>query len=197
MAGVARPAATDPGSVARDPGSAATGPSAGRSADGASGGAHGGAESEVLGVVGRVSLLITERVGDLVQFLVAALLLVIAAVVLGRTGYDLATSAGDFPVRVTDAINGVLFVVIILELLETVLSHFKGGGFQLQPFLVIGIISAVRHILTVGARLTLAGEGTANAFQRAQIELGVNAGVVLALAVALIMVRQGGAPGTD
>lgn len=195
MAGVARPAAADPGSAAGDPGSAATGSSGGRSADGASGGAPG--ESEARGVVARVSLLLTERVGDLVQFLVAALLLVIAAVVLGRTGYDLATSAGDFPVRVTDAINGVLFVVIILELLETVLSHFKGGGFQLQPFLVIGIISAVRHILTVGARLTLAGEGTADAFQRAQIELGVNAGVVLALAVALIMVRQGGVPGTD
>jgi hypothetical protein len=32
-----------------------------------------------------------------------------------------------------------------------------GGGFRLQPFLVIGIISATRDILTVGAELSLAG----------------------------------------
>ncbi len=91
----------------------------------------------------------------------------------------------------------MLFVVIILELLETVMSHFEGGGFQLQPFLVIGIISAVRHILTVGARLSLLGEGTYDAFKRAQVELGVNAAVVVALALALILVRRSSESSTD
>jgi hypothetical protein len=36
-------------------------------------------------------------------------------------------------------------------------ARLEGGGFQLQPFLVIGIISATRDILTVGAELSLTG----------------------------------------
>ena len=145
----------------------------------------------------RFPLWVAQRAGDLIQLAVAVLLLVIAGIVLYRTCTDLFSSGGDFPTRVTDAINGVLFVVIVLELIETVLSHFEGGGFQLQPFLVIGIISAVRHILTVGARLSLSGEASSVAYSRAQVELGVNAGVVLALALALIMVRRNASPSGD
>lgn len=145
----------------------------------------------------KLPVLTVARLGDALQLAIAALLLVIAAVVFYRTCTDLVASSGEFAVRITDAINGVLFVVIILELLETVMSHFDGGGFQLQPFLVIGIISAVRHILTVGARLSLLGEGTQDSFQRAQVELGVNAGVVLALALALILVRRSSTSATD
>jgi hypothetical protein len=40
--------------------------------------------------------------------------------------------------------------------LRTIVGRLEGGGFQLQPFLVIGIISATRDILTVGAELSVA-----------------------------------------
>jgi uncharacterized membrane protein (DUF373 family) len=56
-------------------------------------------------------------------------------------------------VTVTRAVNSVLFIVVILELVRTIIARLEGGGFQLQPFLVIGIISATRDILTVGAEL--------------------------------------------
>ena len=61
---------------------------------------------------------------------------------------------------------------------------------ELAVSLIIGIISAVRHILTVGARLTLVGEGTDTTFAHSQVELGVEAGVVLALALGLLLVRS-------
>lgn len=154
-------------------------------------------EEGASGSIFRLPAHTVARAGDVLQLAIAALLLVIAGLVFYRTCADLAVSSVEFAVRITDAINGVLFVVIILELLETVMSHFDGGGFQLQPFLVIGIISAVRHILTVGARLSLLGEGTQASFQRAQVELGVNAGVVLALAIALILIRRSSASATD
>jgi Phosphate-starvation-inducible E family len=60
-------------------------------------------------------------------------------------------------VTITKAVNDVLFIVVVLELLRTIVSRLEGGGFQLQPFLVIGIISATRDILTVGAELSLVG----------------------------------------
>jgi len=127
---------------------------------------------------------------DVVHYLVALLLLGLAAMVLWNT---LASLLKDHPfsTRVIDGINGVLFVVIVMELLHTVLAHFERAGFQLKPFLIIGIISAVRHILTIGARLTLAGDLTGDAFSHAQIELGVNSGVVLGLIVGLLLVNVG------
>jgi uncharacterized membrane protein (DUF373 family) len=87
-----------------------------------------------------------------VMFLaIAAALLVIAVVVFVRSVQDLvlAPSREQFAVTITKAVNNVLFIVVVLELLRTIVARLKGGGFQLQPFLVIGIISATRDILTV------------------------------------------------
>src|SRR5437764_48157 len=137
-------------------------------------------------------LWIVDQLEDLVHYVIAALLLAIAAVVLYRTCADFFAQGHAFPVRVTGAINGVLFVIIVLELLRTVLAHFETSELQLQPFLIIGVISSVRHILTIGARLTLQGEGTAEGFRRSQVELGVEAGVVLALAIGLVLIRRSG-----
>lgn len=78
--------------------------------------------------------------------------------------------------------------------MRTVLAHFDRGGLQLQPFLIIGIISAVREVLTVGARLSLAGSANqppaAAVVHDALLELSVNAAVVVCLAAALVLVRR-------
>ena len=60
-----------------------------------------------------------------------------------------------FPNGMIEGINNLLFVVIILEIVRTIISRFTDGIYQLEKFLVIGVIAAVRHILTVGASLTL------------------------------------------
>jgi hypothetical protein len=83
-----------------------------------------------------------------------------------------------------------LFVVIVLELLVTVLAHFHSEGFQLAPFLIIGGISGVRHLLTIGAQLSL-GETLSNSeFERSQMELGINTVVTLVMTVALVILRR-------
>jgi len=105
---------------------------------------------------------------------------------------DLAKTGASYADRVAAVINGVLFVIIVMEILRTVTGHFEHEGFQLRPFLIIGIISAVRHVLTVGARQSLGAETGDSAFTRTQVELGVNAGVVLALVVGLVLVHWSG-----
>jgi uncharacterized membrane protein (DUF373 family) len=121
---------------------------------------------------------------------IAVVLFGIALATLVVTVHDLAWPPDHEPFAqtITRALNGVLFIVIALEVLRTIVVRFEGGGFQLQPFLVIGIISAVRHILTVGAQLSLVGEQLP--LVRTMTELAVNAGVVLALSVALVLVRR-------
>ena len=99
------------------------------------------------------------------------------------------TPAGEpLAVTATRAVNNVLFIVVGLELVRTIVGRLEGGGFQLQPFLVIGIISATREILTVGAELSLAGHE--EPIVNTMIELGVNAAVVVALSLALVLVRR-------
>jgi uncharacterized membrane protein (DUF373 family) len=122
---------------------------------------------------------------DFIYAAVAGVLVAIASVLLYHTVADALSTDAVFSERITAAVNGVLFVVIVLELFRTVIAHLQGGGFQLRPFLIIGIISAVRHILLVGAR-SLSSE-TDKTFNHTQIELGVNGGVALVLVIALVL----------
>jgi len=127
---------------------------------------------------------------DLVYLGVALVLIGVAVAALYETTRTLLTSHQAFAEAVTTAVNGVLFVVIVLEIFRTLLAHLEGGGFQLRPFLIIGIISVVRHILLVGAVASTSG---ATGFDHAQIELGVNAGVALVLVIALVLLHKSGA----
>jgi uncharacterized membrane protein (DUF373 family) len=127
---------------------------------------------------------------DLIHYVVAVVLLVIGAVVLFKSAYDLATNEGNFFTAATTAVNGVLFAIIVLEVMRTVIAHFDRGGLQLQPFLIIGIVSAVRGILAVGARVSLQTTPTSKVIHDAVLELGVNAGVVVGLAASLVLIRR-------
>jgi uncharacterized membrane protein (DUF373 family) len=121
---------------------------------------------------------------------IAVALLAIAVFVFIRGIHDLVVTPPQeqFAVTITRAVNSALFIVVVLELIRTIVARLQGGGFQLQPFLVIGIISATRDILTVGAELSLVGRQTPIA--PTLTELAINAGVVVALAVALVLVRR-------
>ncbi|MGA1446510.1 MAG: phosphate-starvation-inducible PsiE family protein [Pontimonas sp.] len=97
------------------------------------------------------------------------------------------TTSPFFPVGMIQAINDILFIIIILEILRTVIARYTDGVFQLQNFLIIGIIAAVRHILTVGASMTLGAEKPREAFDRAVIELGISSAIVVALVFAIFL----------
>ena len=92
-----------------------------------------------------------------------------------------------FPNGMIQGVNDVLFIVIILEILRTVISRFTDGVYQLDKFLIIGVIAAVRHILTVGASLTLESTKSDEAFRRSIYEMGLNAGIAIALVFALYL----------
>lgn len=92
----------------------------------------------------------------------------------------------NFPLALITFVNDLLLVLIILEVLGTVRRYLETGTTSLGPFLHIGIISATRRILAIGAATTL-GQVQNEPFDHLMIDLGVNGGVVLALAVALYL----------
>jgi uncharacterized membrane protein (DUF373 family) len=95
-----------------------------------------------------------------------------------------------FPNGMIEGINNLLFVVIILEIVRTIISRFTDGIYQLEKFLVIGVIAAVRHILTVGASLTLESTKSDHIFYRDLWQLGLDAVISLLLVIAIYISRM-------
>lgn len=127
---------------------------------------------------------------DLFHVVLTALLFVVALGAMIFTVIRLVSTAPFFPEGMLQAVNDILFVVIILEIARTVIARFNNGFYQLSRFLIIGVIASVRHILSVGSSLTLSTGKTAEAFDRGIIELIVNGGIVIALVAAIYITRQ-------
>ena len=87
---------------------------------------------------------------------------------------------------IIELVSGLLLVLIIMEMLGTVIHYLQVHATSLRPFLFIGIISATRSILSIGARLSVEGFSLRETdFTHAMIELGVSAAVILALGITL------------
>ena len=147
-----------------------------------------------------------ERSDSLVYAIVGICFFLSGLFTLGYSFWHFGSTIADIPSVIADAvtkhnstssqevvasaiiqlISDLLLVLIIMEVLGTVIHYLKSHITSLHPFLFIGIISATRGILSIGARLSI--EGTTvqpEAFTRAMIELGVNAAVILALGITL------------
>ena len=136
-----------------------------------------------------------DKLEDILHGFLGIVLFVISVLAAGYSLQRLIETRPFFPLGMIQAINDILFVVIILEIMRTVIVRFTDGIFQLDNFLIIGVIAAVRHILTVGASLTMEKEKTTEYFNRALTEMGVNTGIVLALVFALFLSRAARKPG--
>ena len=93
---------------------------------------------------------------------------------------------GHIAQAIIEIVSGLLLVLIIMEMLGTVIHYLQVHTTSLRPFLFIGIISATRSILSIGARLSVEGFSLRETdFTHAMIELGVSAAVILALGITL------------
>ncbi|TSA19958.1 MAG: hypothetical protein D4R69_06140, partial [Actinomycetales bacterium] len=72
------------------------------------------------------------------------ILFLISVAAAGYTFKRLIETRPFSPVGMIQGINDILFVVIILEIMRTVIVRFTDGIFQLDNFLTIGVIAAVR-----------------------------------------------------
>jgi uncharacterized membrane protein (DUF373 family) len=131
-----------------------------------------------------------DAVEDVFHAILAIALLIIGIGAFYYSIERLITTAPFFPNGMIQGVNDILFIVIILEILRTVISRFTDGVYQLDKFLIIGVIAAVRHILTVGTSLTLQTGKSDEAFERAIYEMGLNAIIVVALVFAIFLSKS-------
>jgi uncharacterized membrane protein (DUF373 family) len=147
---------------------------------------------------------------ELVYVIVAGLLLIAAAATCGFAAFTAVQQfwSGNPLEGIFSLVNDLLLVLIIMEVLRTVARFIRKRELDVDvedvvPFLVIGAISAARRILAIGAKLSLNearhSEQPASAldihaswdhFSQAMIELGVNAGLILVIAVAVLIIHR-------
>lgn len=128
---------------------------------------------------------------DLVYILSGLLLLGGAVAVLVAVGYHLAQEIGDgVEDAITSALDGLLLVFILLELLAAVRATMIERKLVAEPFLVAGIIASIKEIIvvTLEAKESIGKESPA--FDDAMTQLAVLGGIVLLLAVASWLVRR-------
>jgi uncharacterized membrane protein (DUF373 family) len=133
---------------------------------------------------------LVDTVEDVFHAILAIALLAIGVGAFFYSIKRLIDTSPFFPNGMIQGVNDILFIVIILEILRTVISRFTDGVYQLDKFLIIGVIAAVRHILTVGASLTLESGKSNTAFTRSIYEMGLNALIVVALVFAIFLSKS-------
>jgi hypothetical protein len=132
-----------------------------------------------------------------IEYAIVASLMLVAAIVLVRSLVNFLDDWNEFPKSVVSVIDGILVVVILLDIAHTVFGHLRASVFPVRPFLIIGILAGVRDILSTSAHLALSGTLSSVDFRDTMISLGVGVGVVVILLLGLLILRFAALPGDD
>jgi phosphate starvation-inducible membrane PsiE len=132
------------------------------------------------------------RVEDAVYLGIGLLLAASAVALLVNTGVTFVRSLleGALATRVISMLDQILLVFMIVEILYTVQVSFREHLLVPEPFLIVGLIAALRRVLVLTAEFgeLLTRGGTV--FHNAMLELGLLTVMILALVVALVLVRK-------
>jgi uncharacterized membrane protein (DUF373 family) len=139
----------------------------------------------------KVSLLSVLSVAEHIIYYFVALTLIVPIVMLFVSAAMSMLQAPQVGIlqTVLAVLDHVLLVFILVELLDTIrIIRQERGIIIAEPFLLVGLIAVVRRILLVTAQIEQA-TGTEE-FQRLLTELGVMAGLVVVLTIALVFVQR-------
>jgi uncharacterized membrane protein (DUF373 family) len=120
---------------------------------------------------------------------VAVALTVGGVILLGVVVYDFVRGLGEAPFigQVLERLSGLLLVFIFTELISTIRVVIARRSVEVEPFLIIGMVAAIRRLIVISAEAENL-LGTAK-FRDLMLEIGVLAGTVLVLGVTVFALR--------
>jgi uncharacterized membrane protein (DUF373 family) len=124
-------------------------------------------------------------------YVAIAVALALAGVVLfGWTSYSFATHLpkSDVAATVLEFLDGLLLVFIVTELIHTVRAIIDENVLTTEPFLIVGIVAAIRRIIVLTAEAK--AEVGQSVFGQMMLELGLLAGTVVALGFTIFLLRH-------
>ncbi|CAN5276092.1 hypothetical protein BH18ACT4_BH18ACT4_10230 [soil metagenome] len=122
----------------------------------------------------------------------AGLMLVAAAIaVLGATAYRLVVDLDQGTEKsITAALDGLLLVFILLELLAGIRATIVEHKLVAEPFLIVGVIASIKEIVVATLEASTLKGAPNDEFTDAMTEIGVLGGLVLVLALANWLLRR-------
>jgi len=136
---------------------------------------------------------------EIVAYILLGVLLAVAAVIgMGGTAMSLLQSlqtSADTDSLVI-AIDRLLFVLMVIEILHTVRVSFRSGTLVAEPFLVVGLIASIRRVLIITLESSQAnqyGKWTPEAqalLRSTMLELMVLGGLILVMVISIYLLRR-------
>jgi phosphate-starvation-inducible protein E len=105
--------------------------------------------------------------------------------------------AWQLPTRVVDLLDRLLLILMIVEILYTVQVSFREHALIPEPFLIVGLIAAIRRVLVLTAEFPALLNENAGAFRSGMMELGLLTGLILVLVASLTLMRRWAPPRAD
>src|SRR3989449_4211260 len=132
------------------------------------------------------------RVEDAVYVGLGTLLAAIALVLLlaVAVAFVRALLGGTLPDRAVEMLDRILLILMIIELLYTVQVSFREHTLVPEPFLIVGLIAAIRRLLVLTAEFAQLLEKGEGAFRGAMLELGLLTVMIVALVGSLVILRN-------
>ena len=127
------------------------------------------------------------RVAEDVIYALTALILVGSALaVLLDAAYSFATGAPDnLRKAIESTLDALLIVFILVELLGAVRETLSERKLVAEPFLLVGIIAAIKEIVVVASF-----SGKKDNIEGAMLEIGILGAVIIGLSVATWLLRR-------
>ncbi len=91
---------------------------------------------------------------------------------------------------IPELLDRILLVLLVVELLYTVQISFRERMLLPEPFILVGLIAAIRRVLVLTAQFSEIHQPDTTALFRFSGELGVLTLLVLALVLSLILLRK-------
>jgi uncharacterized membrane protein (DUF373 family) len=125
----------------------------------------------------------------LIDTVVVLALIMGGSILLGVVIYNFVRHLGKGPfiAQVLELLSGLLLVFIFTELISTIRVVIARRRVVVEPFLIVGIVAAVRRLIVISAQ----AEGLLGTtrFRDVMLEIGVLAGTVLLLGVTVLVLR--------
>src|SRR3989454_7690405 len=132
------------------------------------------------------------RVEDAVYVGLGTLLAAIALVLLVAVAvaFVQALLGATLPDRAVDLLDRILLILMIIELLYTVQFSFREHALVPEPFLIVGLIAAIRRLLVLTAEFAPLLQKNDGAFHGAMLELGLLMVMIVAFVVSLVVLKK-------
>lgn len=123
---------------------------------------------------------------------IAFFLLMAAVVILGFAALDFFRDLIDGRVMrgIITLLEQLLLAFMCVELLYSVIVSIDTRRLSAEPFLLVGVVAAIRRILTLSVEMAQIIETDPHVFKMTLIEIGVLTVAILILVVSIVILRK-------